>query len=75
MIKPEANITIIHAGPLPLNDSFSDFFRQKVISTLKEFNVDILLNEKVDLNAIGESGEAKLLSGKTLSADMIVLLR
>jgi NADH dehydrogenase FAD-containing subunit len=72
MVKPKAKVTIVHAGRLPVSDEFPDYFREKAIASLNEHGVDIILNEKVDLDSINEKGQVRLKSGKTLSADVVV---
>ena len=70
---PEKHITIVHASRLPISDAFPDTFREKTVAALKDHGVDILLNEKAIVESGNTSGELKLKSGKTLSADLIVI--
>jgi len=72
MAHPDTNVTIVHGDRLPLSDHFPDYFRQKVVETLKKHDIEIVLGEKVDLNDIPQNGSIKLQSGKSLSADLVV---
>lgn len=72
MAHPEKNVTIVHAGRLPISDAFPDYFREKVVAMLGEFGIKIILNEKVDTESLSEKGGVFLKSGKTLPADLVV---
>jgi len=73
MLNPKIEIKMIQASRLPLNDHYPDSFRQKVLDLLKSRNIEVLLNEKADLDAITGTGRVNLRSGKTLTADVVVL--
>jgi apoptosis-inducing factor 2 len=73
MLNPKIEIKMIQASRLPLNDHYPDSFRQKVLDLLKSRNIEVLLNEKADLDAISGTGRVNLRSGKTLTADVVVL--
>ena len=72
MAHPNTKITIVHAAPLPISDLFPEHFRKRVIASLKEFGIDIVLGEKVDLSTIDRKGPVQLPSGKVLDADLVV---
>lgn len=72
MAHPGTNVTIVHGLNLPVSDEFPDYFREKVVTTLKEHDINIILNERADIDNIGENGVVRLTSGKTLSADLVV---
>jgi NADH dehydrogenase FAD-containing subunit len=74
MAHPETNVTIVHGARLPISDAFPEYFRTKVVATLGEFGVKIILNEKVDIASLSKKGGVRLKSGKTLPADVVVCL-
>jgi apoptosis-inducing factor 2 len=74
MVNPKAKVTIVHGANLPVSDAFPDYFREKVVTTLKEHGIDIILNELVDLSTVNTGSKTVTLkSGKTLSTDLLVL--
>jgi NADH dehydrogenase FAD-containing subunit len=72
MAHPDTNVTIVHGARLPVSDEFPDYFREKIVASLEEHGINIILNERVDVNNVGKKGEIRLTSGKTLSADLVV---
>jgi NADH dehydrogenase FAD-containing subunit len=74
MAHPNADVTIVHGGRLPVSDAFPDSFREKALHALHDYGVKVILNEKVNLDSIGEKGQIRLSSGKTLPADLVVCL-
>jgi len=72
MLNPKIDVTIIQAGRLPLTDHYPDNFRQKIVNALKERGIQIILNEKADIDSINGAGRVHLQSGQTLSADLVV---
>ena len=72
MAHPEANVTIVHGARLPVSDAFPEYFRTKVVAMLGEFGVNIILNEKVDMESLSAKRGVHLKSGKTLPADLVV---
>jgi NADPH-dependent 2,4-dienoyl-CoA reductase/sulfur reductase-like enzyme len=73
MAHPGKNVTIVHGARLPVSDAFPDRFREKAVASIEEHGVNIILNEKVDTKSIGEKGEVRLNSGRTLPADVVVI--
>jgi hypothetical protein len=73
MAHPHKNVTIVHGARLPVSDAFPDYFREKAVASIEEHGAKIILNEKVDIESVGEKGEVQLKSGKTLLADLVVL--
>jgi NADPH-dependent 2,4-dienoyl-CoA reductase/sulfur reductase-like enzyme len=73
MAHPDKNVTIVHAARLPVSDALPDYFREKTVTSIEEHGVKIILNEKVNIDSVGERGEVQLKSGKTLPADLVVL--
>ena len=73
MAHPNTNVSIVHAGRLPVSDEFPDSFRKKALQALQDDGVKLILNEKVNLDTIGEKGQVRLSSGKTLPADLVVV--
>jgi NADPH-dependent 2,4-dienoyl-CoA reductase/sulfur reductase-like enzyme len=71
MAHPNKNVTIIHGGKLPTSSLYPDYFREKVIGTLKKHGVDIILNEQVDLSKL-DGKSVHLSSGKVMTADVVV---
>lgn len=72
MAHPNKNVTIIHGGKLPTSSIYPDYFRERVIDTLKKYGVDIILGEHVDLQKL-DGRTVHLSSGKVMHADVVVL--
>jgi len=72
MAHPNKNVTIVHGARLPVSDHFPEYFREKAVKSLEEHGVNIILNEKIDIESAGKNGVVKLSSGKTLPADLVV---
>jgi NADH dehydrogenase FAD-containing subunit len=72
MAHPNKKVTIVHGARLPVSDHFPDYFREKAVKSLEEHGVDIILNEKIDIESAGKNGLVKLSFGKTLPADLVV---
>jgi NADH dehydrogenase FAD-containing subunit len=72
MAHPTKNVTIVHGARLPVSDHFPDYFREKALKSLQDHGVDIILNEKIDIDSAGKNGVVKLTSGKALPADLLV---
>src|SRR5579859_5418713 len=71
MAHPNKNVTIIHGGKLPTSSNYPDYFRERVIGTLKKYGVDIILGEQVDLQKF-DGKTVHLSSGKVMHADVVV---
>ena len=67
MAHPTKNVIIVYGARLPISDHFPDYFRGKALKSLEEYGVDIILNDSA-----GKNGVAKLTSGKTWHADLVV---
>lgn len=72
MAHPSKKVTIVHGARLPVSDHYPDYFREKAVKSLEEHGVDLVLNEKIDVESAGKNGVVKLSSGKTLPADLVV---
>jgi NADH dehydrogenase FAD-containing subunit len=72
MVNPNANVTIIQGANLPLNSAYTDSFRQKVKKEVENRGGKFMLNEKANLTST-DTKAVKLQSGKTLTADIVVL--
>jgi NADH dehydrogenase FAD-containing subunit len=72
MVHPDTNVTIVHGARLPVSDEFPDYFREKLVASLEERNINIVLNEKADVDNIEGKSGVSLTSGKTLPADLVV---
>ena len=72
MAHPKTNVTIVHGARLPVSDHFPDYFREKIVKSIENHGVNIILNEKIDIDSAGKNGVVKLSSRKSLSADLVV---
>jgi NADH dehydrogenase FAD-containing subunit len=72
MAHPNKKVTIVHGARLPVSDHFPDYFREKAVKSLEEHGVDIVLNEKVDIDTARQGRVVKLSSGKSIPADLVV---
>lgn len=71
-IYPKKPITIVHAGDLPLNDTYPEKWRRNLLKRWQERGIDFILDDRIDNIPTEGFTSIQTVKGKTVTADLIV---
>jgi len=72
--RPDLNITLVEMLPRCLQQAYDEAFSVRIEESLKEMDVNLLMDEKVEaFLGNGRVEKVRLASGKTLDADLVIL--
>ncbi|KAF9520561.1 hypothetical protein BS47DRAFT_1335729 [Hydnum rufescens UP504] len=71
---PTTEVTIVHAHSLLLNDAYPDKFRNSTVARVKQFGVNLVLDDKLESLPEGTT-TATTTKGQKLTADLFISTR
>lgn len=71
---PSTKVTIVHSGPMLLNDTYPDKFRLRAERAVRARGVDVICEDRVDDLTPPSEGKIMTRKGKVVECDLIVCL-
>lgn len=72
---PDLKVTLIHRGRALMNNAYPDKYRNSLLEMLQKGGVEVILGDSLVNESPERGGTVTTLSGREISADLIVSIR